>query len=305
MVTRAYIDNLIPDATFFPPYDRADFEERLYNLLVQGLPRWDSRADTILRRSLPLISEAVATEINTHRAELLRGLLATAEGPDLDILGLGPPVVVRNLGESDENYRLRIANSWATNNLGSLVGIAARALLVITDAVTALPQVRVNRQDVDLFIAKSEGELLTTEEVILLTESLNDLSAKIAGTNTYIHHPNVIEYKIKVTLKYDATRYGSTLVHDNSVASLEKWAADNYAIGRILYKNDMLDAAKVPEARTWTAGAFQLKDKDDKYQDHDGDLPAGIVIGRRIPNIIVPEANLYKLDEIEVIVESL
>ena len=263
MVTRAYLDSLQSRAQFFPPYDHSEIEAELLNALIEALPDWDSRSDTILRRALPAIARVVAVARETDRAQLLRGLVAFAQGPDLDAIGLGPPPVRRNLQEEDEDYRLRIINAHARLNLGSLNGIKEQTFEFNSEITDALVTLAPNRQDVRVYALKGTDQL-TDDEQASLAMSLNADGNAILGVTVTVAEPTIIEVRAAATVTYDPAAVSAETAEADAIAGMTAYI-NGALIGDTLYRNRLTDAAitasainasaqfELFQSSTWTA----------------------------------------------------
>ena len=245
MVTKQYIDNLRDQARLWQPYDQAAAEQALRQYLQIGLPDWDPAADSLLSRSIPLLVDVLRVQSETAHAQVRRGLLAFAEGPDLDLIGLGPPTVFRFVGEPDDDYRVRIANAQAGLNIGSLASIeqdARLALPAITDvaAITAP-----NRQDVAVFAIKAARALLTSAERTSLEEYLNARDGVIAGVQITARQPTEVPYTIRVRARYDASRENGASLAAVIRSELYKFLAAQEELGTSVYLSEINKAAHV------------------------------------------------------------
>lgn len=273
MVTQAYISGLIGDGRFFPPFDRADATAQLLAHLQDNLPDWeDPPTDALLYRSLPYIAEYVQTQVELGHAQLLRGLLATAQGSDLDVIGLGPPPVLRRVGEPDDDYRLRIANAHVLVNLGSLDGVEQRAEQFNTDIVDVRAYVSPNRQDVRVFpIGASVTQIEETARTALQTY-LNGRSIHIGGVATTVAEPTVKQYRIRATATFDPTLYSREAVTALMRTALNAFVAASERVGWTVYKAVLDDAAYVPELRNVTA-TFVRPTSGDTFAEGDDGTP--------------------------------
>ena len=244
MVTRSYLNSLTDAARFYPPVDWLEIEQSMLDDLIVALPDWDPpRNDTILRRALPFIARFVATRDETQHAQSLRALLAFAHGTDLDVIGLGPPPVRRNLGEDDDSYRLRIVNAHARLNLGSLRGIQEQAFEFnseITDAFVALAP---NRQDVRVFALKGD-EQLTADERTALQTFLNADSNIIKGVVLTVAEPILTPVRALATVFYDPATVSPENAEARARAGITAYI-NGAGIGQTLYRHRLIDAALV------------------------------------------------------------
>lgn len=274
MVTLPFIQSLMTSAQYFPEAERDVIEQDLLSILTNGLPNWDFQADTILRRSLPLQSEGLAVQINTNRAVLLESLLAYATGPQLDVLGLGPPPVLRRSGESDDSYRLRITNAHSLLNLGSLNGIQEQALAFNDEIIDAYAVISPNRQDPRVYTLKADVTQLTPEESMALTTYFAGRSEHIGGVVITVAQPTVKEYRIQVDAQYDTTRYGGPFVEGRIRESLYQFIRSNQLIARTLYTAALCDAAYTVETLNIPTGQFLIPTTGNTFAEDDDGVPA-------------------------------
>lgn len=247
MVTQAHIDSLREGAQFFPPYTRQEIEDDLLEMLRAGLPDWDSRADTILRRSLPLIAEQVKVWTDTNRSQLLNGMVLFATGVHLDILGLGPPPVLRGIGEADDPYRLRIINASLRRSLGSLGGVEGDTRALNAEITDVLAVVSPNRQDIHTFCVKGVAELLTTEEKAVINTHFLGREAAIAGVVITAVDPTLVPVKIKVSGVFDRNLYAEALVEERIRTSVYAYITEQQRIGNTWYASSLCAASDVRE----------------------------------------------------------
>lgn len=289
MVTLNELNDLRAQAgSFFTPANRAEMEARLLEVLVEGLPDWDSAADTLLRRGLPLIAEQVEVWITTNDENVKQGLLAYAEGPLLDIFGLGPPVVRRRLGEADDPYRLRIANALTQSNLGSTDYYENTVRELIPEITDALAVVAPNRQNLRVFVAKADGSLGTADELKELNDYFDQSGTHIAGTDINVASPTQETYYINVTAKYDPTLYSEDLVMRNVETAVFAFIDQNRVIGRKIYLSALRDAAFTAETVDVTA-AFAFIDRPFRQ------IPRRVSRGDNNLNVSDPTYNEAKL----------
>ena len=254
MVTQAYISGLVEGGRFFPEVDRAEITAGLLAALEAGLPDWDDPpTDALLYRALPYIAEYIQTKLETDHAQLLRGLLATAQGPDLDVIGLGPPVVLRRTGEADDDYRLRIATAHAAFARGTIEGVEYLASTFNTAIADVRAYVSPNRQDLRVFPIGENVTQLATEARTMLQAYLASRENAIAGVTVTVAEPTVQQYRIRAAGRYDPTLYASTEVTALMRTSLQGFIRDNQLVGRTVYESVLIDAARVPELRDVTA----------------------------------------------------
>ena len=247
MVTPAYIRSLRADAQIWTPIDVAVLEERIIDYLDRHLPDWDRRADSLLRRSVPLIAMQVQVidEERLHQAR--RGLLAYAEGPDLDLLGLGPPVILRRAGEVDEDYRIRIADARLSLSLGSLAyeeALARQLQPALTDVLAVVGR---NRQDVYLYALTGQREAITSEERRALDTEMNRRDAQIAGVVVTAATPTEVPYTIDIEATYDAAATDGADLERRIRESIYEFLGRTQRIGHDVYRSAIQEAAWVEE----------------------------------------------------------
>ncbi len=251
MVTPAYIAGLRDQAELWQPIDADAIEQRLVAYLDGQLPDWSPLADSLLRRALPLIAEQMQVFDEERLAQARRGLLAYAEGADLDLLGLGPPVVLRRTGEADETYRVRIAEARLSLSLGSLAYEEALAVSVLPAITDALAVVARNRQDVTLYALTGVRQALSTTQEQLLTRRLNARDAVIAGVEVTVGEPTEVPYTIAVEATYDAGLTDGGDLSRRIRQSIYDYLAGSQRIGQPVYRSAIQEAAFV-------AGVYDL-----------------------------------------------
>ena len=251
MVTRAYIQTIRESASFWNAYDQANGVATLKAYLQAGLPDWAADPDDLLSRALPFMVEWNRLQSEVSLAQLRRGLLAYAEGDDLDVLGLGPPAVLRITGEADDDYRARIANSRLGLNIGSLAAVAqfARDGLATLDDV--LPVLEPNRQDIAVWGLKADMAQLTAADRTQLLEYLRDQDEGrlIGGVQVTAPAPTIVPYTISLSIRYDAARENTVQLRDAVRAAIYAWLADNQLLGRSVYRSAINDAAHIAGVR--------------------------------------------------------
>ena len=251
MVTQAYIQTIRESASFWAPYDQANGVMSLKAYLQAGLPDWAADPDDLLSRGIPLMVEWNRLQSEVSLAQLRRGLLAYAEGDDLDVLGLGPPTVLRITGEADDDYRVRIANSRQGLNIGSLASVAqfARQGLPALDDVLAV--IAPNRQDIAVWGLKADMAQLTAADQTQLLEYLRDEDEGrlIGGVQVTAPAPTIVPYTISISVRYDASRENTAQLRDAVRAAIYAWLADNQKIGRSVHRSAISDAAFIAGVR--------------------------------------------------------
>ena len=154
-------------------------------------------SDDLLRRALPLMVEYNRLRSEVAHQQIRRALLPYAEGADLDVLGVGPPVVLR-AGDPDDPYRLRIANSRLGLNIGSLPAVrqfARDGAPAITDVLAVMAP---NRQDMSVWVLKAALAQLTAAENMTLLEYLRHEDRVIGGVQITAPTPTIVPYTIQV-----------------------------------------------------------------------------------------------------------
>ena len=245
MVTRAYIETIRESASFWAAYDQANGVMSLKAYLQAGLPDWAADPDDLLSRGIPFMVEWNRLQSEVSLAQLRRGLLAYAEGDDLDVLGLGPPTVLRIAGEADDDYRVRIANSRQGLNIGSLTAVsqfARTGLATLDDVLTVAAP---NRQDLAVWGLKAGMAQLTAADQTTLLEYLRDQDEGrlIGGVQVTAPAPTIVPYTISVSVRYDAARENTVQLRDAVRAAIYAWLADNQRLGRPVYRSAINDAA--------------------------------------------------------------
>ena len=246
MVTRAYIQTIRESASFWgAPYDQANGVASLQAYLQAGLPDWAADPDDLLSRAVPLMVEWNRLASEAEHQQIRRALLPYAEGDDLDVLGLGPPTVLRNPGEQDDDYRPRIANSRRGLNIGSLRSVAqfARAGLSTLDDV--FPVIAPNRQDIAVWGLKADMAQLSAADQTQLLEYLRDEDAGrlIGGVMVTAPAPTIVAYTISVSVRYDASRENTQQLRAAVRAAIYAWLDDNQRIGQPVYRSAINESA--------------------------------------------------------------
>lgn len=247
MVTKAYINSLLDGAEFFDPYNPVQVQEAILAAYTTGLPDWIPDEDVILRRVIPLEAEQWVVWSETQKAQLLRSLLAFATGRNLDLIGLGPPPVIRRLREPDDDYRLRIANAHLRLSLGNLVGIEEQVVDLDTEITNAYAAVSLNRQNVNVFNVKANATVLTPEEKAPINTYFEGRGTKIAGVEIEMVDPTVVPFKIRIEGVFDRTLYGESVVEERIRRSVYQFIVDNERIGNTWTNSKLCGAADVPE----------------------------------------------------------
>ncbi len=245
MVTPAYIAGLREQALLWQPIDAAAIEQRLVTYLDAQLPDWSPLADSLLRRSLPLIAQQLQVLDEERLAQGRRGLLAYAEGADLDLLGLGPPVILRRPGEADETYRVRIAEARLSLSLGSLSYEEQLARTILPSITDALAVVARNRQDVTLFALTGLRQELTSDQEQLLVRGMNARDAVIAGVEVTVGEPTEVPFTISVSATYDAGLTDGGDLASRIRQSIYDYLAASQRIGQPVYRSAIQESAFV------------------------------------------------------------
>ena len=281
MVTQAYISGLVAGGRFFPPVDRTAITNGLLEALQDGLPDWDDPpTDALLYRALPYISAYVQTQVEMGQSQLLRGLLATAQGSDLDVIGLGPPVVLRRAGESDDDYRLRIAQGVTQLSRGTLAGIENLASTFNTAIADVRAYVSPNRQDVRVFPVGQMVTQLATADRMALQVYLGGRTIALAGVDTTVQEPTIKQYRIKANGVYDPALYSASQVIALMRTALNAFVAENEMVGWTVYESALRDAAYVPELRDVSVTFVRPTNGDAFAQDDAGVDTAGNLAAR-------------------------
>ena len=245
MVTRAYIQTIRESASFWAPYDQANGVASLQAYLQAGLPDWAADPDDLLSRAVPLMVEWNRLASETEHQQIRRGLLPYAEGDELDVLGVGPPVVLRFSGESDDDYRPRIANSRLGLNIGSLTSVAQFAREGLTTLADVLPVIAPNRQDIAVWGLKADMAQLSAADRTQLLEYLRDEDAGrlIGGVMVTAPAPTIVAYTISVSVRYDASRENTQQLQAAVRAAIYAWLEGNQRLGQPVYRSAINDAA--------------------------------------------------------------
>ena len=245
MVTQAYIQTIRETARFWQPYDRAADETALVAYLQAGLPDWDASSDDLLRRALPLMVEYNRLRSEVAHQQIRRALLPYAEGDDLDVLGLGPPAVMRN-GQVDDPYRLRIANSRQGLNIGNLASMeqAARDALPYANDVLVVPAP--NRQDLAIWMLRPGLTTLDAAEQATVQTFLTTMNWLIAGVQITTPAPTIVPYTIQVSVRYNAMQENTQQLQAAVRAAIYAWLDANRLLGQSVHRSAITAAATIP-----------------------------------------------------------
>ena len=226
-----------------PGFDRAQVEAAFRTALRSGLPNWTEAPGETLSRSLALMAEVVFVHGEVEIANWEQGLLIFATGTNLDIIGVDRGVL-RETGEEDDDYRLRIANAGIDEALGSLTYYERRAVRFQADVVDAQAVVLANRQDVAVYALKSNHVALTPTEQAAMLSHLNDRAKKIAGVEVSMPAVTETAYTIALTIRHSAANAGDVIAAD-ARAAIYALLADSQLIGAPVYKSALQAAAFV------------------------------------------------------------
>lgn len=227
------------------PYDREASEANLRAYLQAALPNWEPDRDELLSRALPLISEYLFLQVEMINNDWHNGQMVNAQGLYLDAFGVQRPPILRTVGESDEDYLFRLANSGASLNIGSLASIEASVrafnnLILDVQAVT-----NANRQDVNVYALKAALAALSAAEQTALSAHLNDRANKIAGTELTVASVTQTAFTIDVTLRHAADVAADVITADARMG-LYAWLAAGQKIGQGVYRSAIIAEAHVP-----------------------------------------------------------
>lgn len=237
MTTQRYIQSLRDRARSFDPPSVTEIETILVRVMETGLPDWESEGpDTILRRAIRLSAEQVQIIIGLERAQIQRALVAYAEGTDLDILGLGPPPVLRRIDEPDDDYRLRIIDSWSAESIGSISGVEDKVREFVANATDVKAVLSANRQDIALYALKANYEQLSSAEQMLLATSMSHPSNHIAGVNFVVREPEVIVVTVTPTIVHDPEIISEANANANTESAIATFFSQ-LTLGTTLYRS--------------------------------------------------------------------
>lgn len=242
MVSLDYLATL--RALTHDPYDRGAIETNLRALLVAGLPAWTPGQDEILNRALPLIAEYAFLHGEIENTNWDNGTMLRSQGPYLDAFGIQRPPILRAGGETDEPYRLRLANSSAGLNIGSLASIEARGVAFNPAIVDIQAVTLTNRQDVNVYALTGGLVALTPIENAALLGYLNVRDGKIAGVDIMVPAVTQTPFTIDVTIRHTADVSPETLSAD-ARAALYEWLTTVQRLGVPVYRSAVSKAAFV------------------------------------------------------------
>ena len=244
-ISEEYLRTL--QALAHPDYDRVAMEANLLAYLQANLPDWTAAPGDNLRRALPLIAELMFLHGETVNANWEQGTLLYSQGDYLGVFGLEAGLVQR-AGESDDEYRLRIANTGTDQSLGSL---SSHENLVTTflDTVVDVQAVVVttNRQDVLVYALKADHTALTASEEASLLEYLNRRENHMAGVVLTLPAVTQTPFTIDVTVRHDSSNSADVVAAD-ARATLYAWLAGGQRIGDPVYRSAVARAAFVTQA---------------------------------------------------------
>ena len=232
------------------PYDRTAMEASILAYLEDGLPDWTAATGDNLRRSLPLISELVFLYGETVNASWDMGQLVRAQGDYLDIFGVNVNLP-RLAGESDDPYRLRLANVGTSGNIGSLASIENRASKFQDTIADVQAVVGNNRQDVAVHALKADHVALTTVETAALLTHLNERDGVIAGVVVTVPAVTETGFTIEVEIRH-STAVSADLIEADARAALYRWLDGAQRIGEPVYMSAVSAAAFIEGAENVT-----------------------------------------------------
>ena len=236
------------------PYDRGLVAANLRAVLVAGLFGWTPDQDEILNRAVDLIAEYIFLHGETENANWQNGTLLYSQGPYLDRFGIQRPPILRASGEDDDTYRLRLSNSSAALNIGSLASIEARGI-AFNDAIVDIQAVTdANRQDVRVYALKAGLAALSAAESAALLVYLNERDAKIAGSDITVPAVVQVSFTIDVTIRHTAEVSPDTLTA-TARAALYEWLTTAQRIGSPIYRSAVSRGAFVTGASDVTVAA--------------------------------------------------
>ena len=222
-------------------------EEAYLAFMIANMGDWDSRGDTIVRRAMPLQVEQFIQWASVQHNRFFLGLVATAEGPFLDAIGLGPPPVFRRLNEEDSDYRFRIITAHFLLTLGNLTGYEIRASNFNPQIIYSLATVSPNRQDIRLYNLMAEGEQLPLADRSALSVELNLRPNIIGGVELEVIEPTVTQARVNITGLFDRTLYSEALVTGRIRTSVYSFIDENSGIGNTWFDSKLCAAATVGE----------------------------------------------------------
>lgn len=248
MVSRGYLEER--RALAVNAMSRDDIAAAINAKLVAGLPGWDGpNADTILGQAVDLIAEEVFLWLETANRNWNNGTLLRAAGPYLDEFGIGIPSIPRQQGESDDDYRFRMANSSASLSLGSLSAIEALARSFNSDIVDVQAVTATNRQNVLLYALKADHTALTSGEQTALSTHLNARENSMAGVTLTTPAVTQTAFTINVNISH-SSQFASDAILADARAAIYAWLATVQRIGQPIYRVQVQAAALVGGAST-------------------------------------------------------
>ena len=245
MVTQAYIETIRESARFWQVYDAAADRLALTAYLQAGMPDWDAAPDDLLSRGIPFMVEYNRLGSEVAHQQIRRALLPYAEGDELDVLGVGPPAVLRFPGEADDPYRLRIANSHQGLNIGSLPAVQQFAREGVADIADVIAVMAPNRQDMSVWALKAALTQLSAAENAALLEYLRHENRVIGGVQISAPAPTVVAYTIRVSVRYDAMRENTQQLQAAVRAAIYAWLDANRRLGMPVHRSAITRAAKI------------------------------------------------------------
>ena len=218
-----------------PSYDRAEIEAGLLAFLQAGLPDWTAAPGDILRRALPLIAEYIFLHGETENANWDQGTLLRSTGRNLQIWGLEVGLQP-SAGESDDDYRLRIANAGSNQGLGSLPYIENQAREFQDTIIDAQAVTSANRQDVRLYALKADHVALTAEENTALLAYLNGRGKQMAGVEVTLPAVTQTAFTIELQVTHPVRMSGDVVAAD-ARAGVYRFLEAAQMIGQPVYRD--------------------------------------------------------------------
>lgn len=259
MVTRQEIDAIrrqLP--TFFNRVDTARLEGRLKAVLEAGLPDWDSRDDTILRRSIPITVLQLQAELETWGMTLLQSRLAFADGPYLDVAAFEYPAITRRVGESDADFRVRAANRHALLTLGSLEGIEEEVRLLLPAVKDVKAEVHDISRNITIYALNDNRiQLNATEREVILDYFNNRRDTKIAGVDIRLRESSVKNFYVHILVVYNPLRFGAPDASGASQSALQNYLIQSETIGAPVWSGAIHAAADTPSGLTAGVQIFE------------------------------------------------
>ena len=246
-ISREFIESIKEQATLATPVEQESGFAQLVAFIRAGVPDWDANNDA-LYRSLPFIVEQVILWLQLGLINARSYLGIFAQGARLDSVGISSiPPVVRNIGESDEDYFQRIVNAPRTLSAATLSYYEARAREALPAIVDTLALHALNRRDVTVWCLKEGYTPLTDEEILAVSASVNDRDIREAGMEAHFTRPTITDYTINVTIYHDPRRESEEAIKMQSMQALEAYTRQAQIIGGPIYRSAIFDAAHVAD----------------------------------------------------------